>query len=131
MQNKLYWIREEDYYRHIRDKVLFYSMLRHLTHLVQMLPANRDNKEVKDLADAYTTAAGKKLDSWKLPARYLLSDLDEDLAELAEKELITPAHNAPVCLDCRASAFKKPPTPELLAALRELSRKIYGDESTL
>lgn len=91
MENeKMYLIHEDDYIRHIDEKLELYAMLRQTASAVKKLPDSKASKEAKRIAGIYSDRALAMYESWGIPDRYLITaDLD-DLCELMENELIEP-----------------------------------------
>ncbi len=90
MNNNLYLIHEDDYIKHIDEKVFLYSLVKQLTHHVARLAPNRGSKKISNMAKCYDTAAEKMFRSWGIPVSYLVFDNKDDLATLMENELIEP-----------------------------------------
>lgn len=90
MCNKEYLIHEDDYIRHIDEKVMLYSFVKQLTHHVAKLTPNRGNQNLIKMAKYYDTATENLFNSWGIPKSYLVFDNKEDLAVLMENELIEP-----------------------------------------
>ena len=91
MENEnLYLIHEDDYIRHIDEKLELYAMLRQAASAVKKLPDSKASKEAKRIAGIYSDRALAMYESWGIPDRYLITaDLD-DLCESMENELIEP-----------------------------------------
>lgn len=90
MENKMYLIHEDDYIKHIDEKVFLYSLVKQLTHHVARLAPNRGSKKISNMAKCYDAAADKLFRSWGIPVSYLVFGNKDDLSELMENELITP-----------------------------------------
>lgn len=90
MNNKVYLIHEEDYIRHIDEKVMLYSFVKQLTHHIGRMKPTRANANLIKTAKCYDTAAENLFNSWGIPKSYLVFDDKEALAELMENELIAP-----------------------------------------
>ena len=87
---KEYLIHEDDYIRHINEKVMLYSFVKQLTHHIGKMKPIRGNESLIKMAKCYDTAAENLFSSWGIPKSYLVFDNKEDLAELMENELIEP-----------------------------------------
>ena len=87
---KEYLIHEDDYIRHINEKVMLYSFVKQLTHHIGKMKPIRVNESLIKMAKCYDTAAENLFNSWGIPKSYLVFDNKEDLAELMENELIEP-----------------------------------------
>ena len=85
-----YLIHEDDYIRHINEKVMLYSFVKQLTHHIGKMKPIRGNESLIKMAKCYDTAAENLFNSWGIPKSYLVFDNKEDLAELMENELIEP-----------------------------------------
>ena len=90
MNDKMYLIHEEDYIKHIDEKVLLYSFVKQLTHHIAKMKSARENENLIKMAKYYDTAAENLFSFWGIPKSYLVFDKKEDLSELMENELITP-----------------------------------------
>lgn len=91
MENEnLYLIHEDDYIRHIDEKLELYAMLRQTASAVKKLPDTKANKEAKRIAGIYSDRAKAMYDGWGIPDHYLITADMDDLCELMENELITP-----------------------------------------
>ena len=90
MENKLYLIHEEDYVKHIDEGMVFYTMLKEITHGVSKLPSERGTKALIDLAARADRLAEKIYRTWGIPASYVYTFNHANLAFLMENELIAP-----------------------------------------
>ena len=90
MENNLYLIHEEDYIKHIDEKVMLYSFVQQLTHHISKMKPTRDNEAVMKMAAIYRHTADKMFDSWGIPKAYMVFAEKDDLADLMESELIAP-----------------------------------------
>ena len=90
MENKLYLIHEEDYVKHIDEGMVFYTMLKEITHGVSKLPSELGNKALIDLAARADRLAEKIYRTWGIPASYVYTFNHANLAFLMENELIAP-----------------------------------------
>lgn len=90
MDNNLYLIHEEDYIKHIDEKVLLYSFVKQLTHHIGKMKPTRANESLMKMAKYYDTAAENLFSFWGIPKSYLVFDNKDDLSELMENELIAP-----------------------------------------
>lgn len=90
MNNKVYLIHEEDYIKHIDEKVLLYSFVKQLAHcIVRMKTTGADDDFIK-MAESYGATAENLFNSWGIPKSYITLDNKDDLVPLMENELITP-----------------------------------------
>ena len=90
MNNKAYLIHEEDYIKHIDEKVLLYSFVKQLAHcIVRMKTTGADDDFIK-MAESYGATAENLFNSWGIPKSYITLDNKDDLVPLMENELITP-----------------------------------------
>lgn len=90
MNNKVYLIHEEDYIKHIDEKVLLYSFVKQLAHcIVRMKTTGADDDFIK-MAESYGATAENLFNSWGIPKSYVTLDNKDDLVPLMENELITP-----------------------------------------
>ena len=90
MNNNVYLIHEEDYIRHIDEKVMLYSFVKQLTHHIGRMKPTRANESIMKMAGTYAGIAENLFNSWGIPKSYLVFDDKEALAELMENELIAP-----------------------------------------
>ena len=90
MNNNVYLIHEDDYIKHINEKVMLYSFVKQLTHHLVRMRLTRETEGVARMAKNFDIAADNLFDSWGIPKSYLVFDNKEDLAELMENELIAP-----------------------------------------
>ena len=90
MNNNVYLIHEDDYIKHINEKVMLYSFVKQLTHHLVRMKLTRETEGVARMAKNFDIAAENLFDSWGIPKSYLVFDNKEDLAELMENELIAP-----------------------------------------
>ena len=90
MNNKVYLIHEEDYIKHIDEKVLLYSFVKQLAHcIVRMKTTGADDDFIK-MADSYGATAENLFNSWGIPKSYITLDNKDDLVPLMENDLIKP-----------------------------------------
>lgn len=143
--DKLYLLSEEDYIKHINEKVYLYSLVKQLTHHIGKLSPNRGTKTLSDMAKHYGASAEKLFRSWGIPMSYLVFAEKDDLATVMENELIEPEDagyfcddsfccgNCECCCDgeCEddedenAEEFE-----EMMAALSAIVHSIFGDDVT-
>ena len=90
MNNNVYLIHEEDYIKHINEKMMLYSFVKQLTHHIGRMKPTRANEAIMKMAGTYAGIAENLFDSWGIPKSYLVFDDKEALAELMENELIAP-----------------------------------------
>ena len=75
---KEYLIHEDDYIRHINEKVMLYSFVKQLAHHVGKMKPIRGNESLIKMAKCYDTAAENLFSSWGIPKSYLVFDNKED-----------------------------------------------------
>lgn len=91
MENKkMYLIHEDDYIRHIDEKLELYAMLRQMASAVKKLPEMKSTRDAKQTADIFSTKAMMLYEGWDIPDRYLITADTDDLRELMENELCEP-----------------------------------------
>lgn len=90
MENKMYLIHEEDYIKHINEKMQLYSFVKQLTHHIGKMKPTCENENLIKMAQYYDTAAEELFSSWGIPVSYLVFGSKNDLTELMENELIEP-----------------------------------------
>lgn len=97
---KVYLIHEEDYVKHINEKVMLYSFVQQLAHHIDRLKPTHANEAVQKTAKTYASIAEHLFDSWGIPKSYLVFEDRDDLAELMENELIEPEEAGYYACDC-------------------------------
>lgn len=139
MNDKMYLIHEEDYIKHIDEKVLLYSFVKQLTHHIAKMKSARENENLIKIAKYYDTAAENLFSFWGIPKSYLVFDKKEDLSELMENELIEPeeagfypcdsgcAGNCPCCEAEDDEADEDEDFSEMLETLSALIHDVFGD----
>lgn len=90
MNNNVYLIHEEDYIKHIDDKVELFMMLQGLANLVSKLPPDEKNIPAIALAKHHRNESEAMFKTWGIPRSYMIFENEADLAELMENELIAP-----------------------------------------
>ena len=100
MNNNLYLIHEEDYIKHIDEKVMLYSFVQQLTHHIGKMKPTRANEAIMKMAEIYGKTADKMFDAWGIPKAYLVFAEKDDLADLMENELIAPEDAGYFACDC-------------------------------
>ena len=134
MNNKVYLIHEEDYIKHIDEKVLLYSFVKQLAHcIVRMKTTGADDDFIK-MAESYGATAENLFNSWGIPKSYITLDNKDDLVPLMENELITPeeAGYYPCGDDCPCDCCRKDEddasdeNDDLVKMIEALSSVIYG-----
>lgn len=90
MNNNVYLIHEEDYIKHIDDKVELFMMLQGLANLVSKLPPDEKNIPAIALAKHHRNESEAMFKTWGIPRSYMIFGSESDLAELMENELIAP-----------------------------------------
>lgn len=150
MENNLYLIHEEDYIKHIDEKVMLYSFVQQLTHHISKMKPTRDNEAVMKMAAIYRHTADKMFDSWGIPKAYMVFAEKDDLADLMESELIAPEDAGYFACDCDGErcceicdncggcdAEDEEDTGEeevfaaMMAELSEVIHSIFGDHVTV
>ena len=89
-ENELYLIQEEDYLRHIDEKLELYAMLCQLIQTIRRQPACPPNAIAHYTAEIYAQKCEQLFKSWGIPESYLVTGDTDELIELMENELITP-----------------------------------------
>ena len=91
MENeKMYLIHEDDYIRHIDEKLELYAMLRQMASAVKKLPETKSTADAKRTAEIFSTKALMLYEGWGIPDRYLITADTVDLREVMENELCEP-----------------------------------------
>ena len=90
MENEIYMIHEEDYLRHIDEKLELYTMLKQLIDDVNALPESEATENVRNTAAFYEDLCDIMFDGWGIPYSYMMDGDPDALSELMENELITP-----------------------------------------
>lgn len=90
MNNNVYLIHEEDYIKHINDKMMLYSFVKQFAHHIDKMKPTRANEAIMKMARTYGTIAENLFNSWGIPKSYMVFEDRDDLAELMENELIAP-----------------------------------------
>ena len=92
MENeKVYLIHEDDYIKHIDEKLELYAMLRQLIfHLRRVPDTSAYFRKVKEMANAYDIRSDELFDGWGIPGSYMVTGDPDELCELMENELIEP-----------------------------------------
>ena len=88
MDNKLYLIHEDDYLRHIDQKLEMYDLVLELVRtLREDLAEGETARAVRDLC-SYEQQAHILFEGWTIPDEYAESGDPDDLAQLMEEELL-------------------------------------------
>ena len=133
MNNKVYLIHEEDYIKHIDEKVLLYSFVKQLAHcIVRMKTTGADDDFIK-MAESYGATAENLFNSWGIPKSYVTLDNKDDLVPLMENELITPEEagyypcddDCPCCC-CKDEDDASDENDDLVKMIEALSSVIHG-----
>ena len=90
MNNNVYLIHEEDYIKHIDDKVELFMMLQGLANLVSKLPPDEKNIPAIALAKHHRNESETMFKTWGIPRSYMIFGSEADLDDLMENELIAP-----------------------------------------
>ncbi len=109
MQNmKIYLIHEDDYLRHIDEKLFIHTMLKELADLSAKLPDCPETEKIKEIAEIYGAEAEELWNGWGISEQYLSDASVEWLRETMENELL-PLEDAGLLedgmLDCLSSAM--------------------------
>lgn len=88
--DNVYLIHQDDYIRHIDDKVTLYAMLHQLESAVAKLPDCWETADVRSMMETFASEIQELWDGWNIPARYLVTGDEDDLSELMEDELMEP-----------------------------------------
>lgn len=89
-QNELYLIQEEDYLRHIDEKLELYAMLCQLIQTIRRQPACPPNAVSHYTAEIYAQKCDQLFNSWGIPESYMVTGDTDELIDLMENELIAP-----------------------------------------
>ncbi len=134
MNNKVYLIHEEDYIKHIDEKVLLYSFVKQLAHcIVRMKTTGADDDFIK-MAESYGATAENLFNSWGIPKSYVTLDNKDDLVPLMENELITPEEagyypcddDCPCDCCCKDEDDESDENDDLVKMIEALSSVIHG-----
>lgn len=124
---KIYLIHEEDYLRHIDEKLLIHTMLKELSVLSAKLPHCPETEKIKEIAEIYGAEAEELWDGWGIPEQYLSDANVEWLRETMENELL-PLEDADLLeghmLDCLSNAMDV--TGGVLDVATQLLRLLRG-----
>jgi hypothetical protein len=90
MNNKVYLIHEEDYIKHIDEKVMLYSFVKQLAHCIGRMKTTGVDDDFIKMAECYDATAENLFNSWGIPKSYVTLDNKDNLAPLMENELIAP-----------------------------------------
>lgn len=92
MENeKMHLIHEDDYIRHIDEKLELYAMLRQLIfHLRRIPDTSACARKVREIANTYDIRSDELFDGWGIPGSYMVTGDPDELCELMENELIEP-----------------------------------------
>ena len=90
MNNKVYLIHEEDYIKHIDEKVMLYSFVKQLAHCIGRMKTTGADDDFIKMAESYGATAENLFNSWGIPKSYITLDNKDDLVPLMENELIKP-----------------------------------------
>ena len=134
MNNKVYLIHEEDYIKHIDEKVLLYSFVKQLVHcIVRMKTTGADDDFIK-MAESYGDTAENLFNSWGIPRSYVTLDNKDDLVPLMENELIKPEEagyypcddDCPCYCCCKDEDDESDENDDLVKMIEALSSVIHG-----
>lgn len=133
MNNKVYLIHEEDYIKHIDEKVLLYSFVKQLAHCIGRMKTMGADDDFIKMAECYGATAENLFNSWGIPKSYVTLDNKDDLATLMENELIAPedAGYYPCDDDCPCNCCKdeddeSDENDDLMKMIEALSSVIHG-----
>lgn len=134
MNNKVYLIHEEDYIKHIDEKVMLYSFVKQLAHCIGRMKTTGANDDFIKMAECYGATAENLFNSWGIPRSYVTLDNKDDLALLMENELIAPeeAGYYPCGDDCPCDCCRKDEDDEsdenddFVKMIEALSSVIHG-----
>ena len=134
MNNKVYLIHEEDYIKHIDEKVMLYSFVKQLAHCIGRMKTTGANDDFIKMAECYGATAENLFNSWGIPRSYVTLDNKDDLVLLMENELITPeeAGYYPCDDDCSCDCCCKDEddasdeNDDLVKMIEALSSVIHG-----
>ena len=114
MEKKMYQISEENYLRHVSEKLYLCNMLRATLRSAEDLPGTPDCANYKFMCSSMDKIVRRMVDSWDLP----FCDSDEDvdgfvcIPKLMQKELLSEkgeVHPAvSMCPDCASDDWDVP-----------------------
>ena len=88
MNNKLYFIHEDDYLNHIDHQLEMYDLLLEAVRTLRKdLEAGETARALRDLC-AYEQEGHTLFEGWDIPDEYVESGDPDDLAQLMEEELL-------------------------------------------
>lgn len=128
MNNKVYLIHEEDYIKHIDEKVMLYSFVKQLAHCIGRMRTTGADDDFIKMAECYGATAENLFNSWGIPKSYVTLDNKDDLATLMENELIAPeeAGYYPCDCCCKDEDDESDENDDLVKMIEALSSVIHG-----
>ena len=134
MNNKVYLIHEEDYIKHIDEKVMLYSFVKQLAHSIGRMKTTGANDDFIKMAECYGATAENLFNSWGIPKSYVTLDNKDDLVPLMENELITPEEagyypcddDCPCYCCCKDEDDESDENDDLVKMIEALSSVIHG-----
>lgn len=134
MNNKVYLIHEEDYIKHIDEKVLLYSFVKQLAHCIGRMKTMGADDDFIKMAESYGATAENLFNSWGIPKSYITLDNKDDLVPLMENELITPEEagyypcddDCPRDCCCKDEDDESAGNDDLVKMIEALSSVIHG-----
>ena len=134
MNNKVYLIHEEDYIKHIDEKVMLYSFVKQLAHCIDRMKTTGVDDDSIKMAECYGATAENLFNSWGIPKSYVTLDNKDDLATLMENELIAPEEvgyypcddDCPYNCCCKDEDDESDENDDLVKMIEALSSVIHG-----
>ena len=134
MNNKVYLIHEEDYIKHIDEKVLLYSFVKQLAHCIGRMKTTGADDDFIKMAESYGATAENLFNSWGIPKSYITLDNKDDLVPLMENELIKPEEagyypcddDCPCYCCCKDEDDASDENDDLVKMIEALSSVIHG-----
>ena len=134
MNNKVYLIHEEDYIKHIDEKVMLYSFVKQLAHCIGRMKTTGADDDFIKMAESYGATAENLFNSWGIPKSYVTLDNKDDLAPLMENELIAPEEagyypcddDCPCYCCCKDEDDESDENDDLVKMIEALSYVIHG-----
>ena len=134
MNNKVYLIHEEDYIKHIDEKVMLYSFVKQLAHCIGRMKTTGADDDFIKMAECYGATAENLFNSWGIPKSYVTLDNKDDLATLMENELIAPEEagyypcddDCPCYCCCKDEDDESDENDDLVKMIEDLSSVIHS-----
>ena len=134
MNNKVYLIHEEDYIKHVDEKVMLYSFVKQLAHCIGRMKTTGADDDFIKMAECYGATAENLFNSWGIPKSYITLDNKDDLVPLMENELIAPEEagyypcddDCPCYCCCKDEDDASDENDDLVKMIEALSSVIHG-----